>query len=340
MPEFNLIKVDGKPLQKLVEVISKGIGKLYEPKEIRKRADAKAYEIGVIEKAKAKATAESKEIEQDYLDRIEKRIIHRELKKQDNLNSINYIAAEQLQNEDTVSDEPVDEDWATRFFNIAEDISNEEMQNLWGRILAGEVKQPGSYSLRTLDLLKNLNKREAECFMKVGQLAFTSSGTSFIINFNREKLLEEKYKLTFGDRLLLEELDLLTANDLTFRMVAATDRNQQAVFKIGDTVVVAEREKGTPEQTIAVLVFTKIAQELLELLNFSPELDNIQLLASKIRRDGVKIKFAKIIQTMETKFRHTGLIDVPLTEEEQKKEEEKRKQEEEQQKQKEQKEKK
>jgi uncharacterized repeat protein (TIGR03899 family) len=325
MTDFNLIKVDGKPLRKLVDVISNGIGKLYEPTEIRKRADAKAYEIVVIEKAKAKALGESKEIEQDYLDRIEERRIHRELKKQENLDKINYIAAEQLKNEQTVSDEPVDDDWTTRFFNIAEDISNEEMQSLWGRILAGEVKKPGSYSLRTLELLKNLSKLDAECFMKFGQLSFTSSGISFILNFKDEKLLEDKYNLTFADRLLLEELDLLTANDLSFNMVAATDKDLQTGFKIGDTIIVAERKKGTPKQTIIVLVFTKIGQELLELLEFSPDLDYVQLLASKIRRDGVTVKYAKFLQMKSTQLRHTGLIEVPLTEEEQKQEEEKRK---------------
>lgn len=31
MPEFNLIKLEGKPLEKLIEVISNGIGTLYKP---------------------------------------------------------------------------------------------------------------------------------------------------------------------------------------------------------------------------------------------------------------------------------------------------------------------
>lgn len=54
MPEFNLIKLEGKPFEKLIEVISNGIGTLYKPRSIRKEADAKAYEIGIIESAKQK----------------------------------------------------------------------------------------------------------------------------------------------------------------------------------------------------------------------------------------------------------------------------------------------
>jgi hypothetical protein len=50
------------------------------------------------------------------------------------------IATEELKKENDVSDTPVDEDWIVRFFNVVEDISDEMMQQLWGRILAGEVK--------------------------------------------------------------------------------------------------------------------------------------------------------------------------------------------------------
>ena len=87
--EINMIKIEGKPLEKLIDVISKGIGKLYEPKGTRKAADAKAYEIEIIERAKAKALSSSKEIEQDLLDRMEERIIYREVKKQKNLDKVN-----------------------------------------------------------------------------------------------------------------------------------------------------------------------------------------------------------------------------------------------------------
>lgn len=39
------------PFTKLIEVVSDGIGTLYPPRHIRKGADARAYEIGTIEKA-------------------------------------------------------------------------------------------------------------------------------------------------------------------------------------------------------------------------------------------------------------------------------------------------
>ena len=120
MADFSLIKIEGKPLEKLIEVISKGIGTIYKPRAIRKEAEAKAYEIELIERAKSKALAEGKEIEVETIDRIQERFLHKELRKQKNIDNISQIAAQQLSQEETVSEEQVDEDWTTRFFNIAE----------------------------------------------------------------------------------------------------------------------------------------------------------------------------------------------------------------------------
>ena len=68
MSNFNLINVDGKPLEKLLDVISKGVGVLYKPKEIRRNADAKAYEVKVIAKAETNAKIDSAELDQQYIE--------------------------------------------------------------------------------------------------------------------------------------------------------------------------------------------------------------------------------------------------------------------------------
>ncbi|PIB28125.1 hypothetical protein BFP78_15710 [Gaetbulibacter sp. 5U11] len=317
MPEINLIKLDGKPFEKLIEVISNGIGTLYRPRSIRKDADAKAYEIGIIESAKSKALAEGKESEAETYIRIQERLLFTEVERQKNIDNVVEIAAEQLGQEKNVSEEPVNKDWSKRFFNIVEDVSDEEMQSIWGRILAGEIKNPESYSLRTLEVLKNLSKKEAETFMKFASLAINSSGVSFILNFKNEKLLEENYKLNFGDRLLLEELGFLTANDLQFKILATKEQKSQVYFVIGNSIILLEKPENQPEQQLQVLVFTKIGKELLKLINSSANIDYIQLLASKIRKENYNIKHGVILQRFDNgSVNHTHLIDVPLTEQE------------------------
>lgn len=326
-----------KPLKKLIEVVSQGIGALSKPYLIRKTADAKAYEIKVIAESiknnqdslkqigyneeKLSLTSldsESLKNELTLEERTQKRIEFKEQKRQKNVESITQKAAQNLESENIVSEEPVDEDWTSRFFSYAEDISNDEMQELWGRILAGEVKQPNSYSLRTLDIIRNLSKSEAEVFMKFAALAIIGNGVSFILNFKSEKLMEDTYKITFGDRLLLEELGFLTANDLQYKLLKTENQKAQIVFTIGNTIVVHEKQANKSEQQIQVLVFTKIGQELLKLVQRSPSLDYVQLFATKLNRQNGTIKYAGILERLANgQIKHTGLIDVPLTDIEQ-----------------------
>lgn len=68
---------------------------------------------------------------------------------------------------------PLDEDWQTRFYRYASDISTEQGQMLWAKLLAGEIRQPGSFSLQALDILRNLTKENAEHLKFASQYMFT-----------------------------------------------------------------------------------------------------------------------------------------------------------------------
>lgn len=331
------------PVDKLIEILVKTVGRVSKPYFDRKDIDTRAYEIKKLAEARVEemkivsqavrsnflltggieykndsvSISSPKEeikslVEPSIEQRVQDRVSYQEIKKQLNLESITSFAVDELRNEEPVTDQPVEEDWANRFFKIAEEISNEEMQALWGRILAGEIKRPKSYSLRTLEVLKNLTKNEAEVFLKFGELSITSAKISFIINFIGEKLLEEKYKLNLNERLLLEELGLVSSSDLEFYMEAKLDSDATTVFKIGTTCVVADRKKGTPKQAFSVLVFTKIGQELLQLIKYTPELDYVQLLASRIRYEGVTVRYGQILKEEGGNISYSSLTDVPL----------------------------
>lgn len=60
--------------------------------------------------------------------------------------------------------EKVSESFLSRWKSEARQVSEESAQALWGRILSEEVNAPNSISLRTLDVLRNLTKLEAESF--------------------------------------------------------------------------------------------------------------------------------------------------------------------------------
>lgn len=163
-PLVNLDRLS-EPLTKLVEVISSGIGAIYEPVGIVRRAKAEA-KAAVI---RAESAGEIASIER----RIAARIEHREALRQENIERVASIAASELP--ENVSSEPVDLDWTTQFVNHAQDVSDEDMQVLWGRILAGEVADPGTYSKRTIGFLRTLEKWEAQAFTEFCACALLDS---------------------------------------------------------------------------------------------------------------------------------------------------------------------
>ena len=63
-----------------------------------------------------------------------------------------------------VDDAEPDHDWTARFFDDVQDVLSEQLQELWAKVLKGEVERPGRTSLRTLDILKNFDARTAELF--------------------------------------------------------------------------------------------------------------------------------------------------------------------------------
>ena len=310
MIEFKDIAGLSKPLKRLIEVVAEGIGGVSRPILTRKNADAKAYEIRAI----AKAIAESQKLlcpvtydagqiviesgqDKDALQlpeaSLDKRVISRmayqEAKRQSNLERITQYAAEDFGGTEEMGPDRPDSDWTARFFRIAEDITTEQMQALWGKVLAGEVKRPGSFSLRTLDILKNLTQKEAETFVRVARIAFFSGGEAFVPNPDREKFIKKHFGISFNDLFLLREIGLLAPIDLVFSL-PPMEKGAQSLFTCGSTCVIVYRPAGTPEQSVTAVIFTEIGKQLHQLVEREPADEQyIEKFVSFFQREGVVV---------------------------------------------------
>lgn len=105
------------------------------------------------------------------------------------------FAAEQITNIDSqpAGGEKVDFDWLMRFFDSVGNVSNEELQKLWGKVLAGEMGQPGNCSLRTMDIIRNLSPKEAKVFDKLCQYVVKSGDCYFIFHNGFSGLTDENF---------------------------------------------------------------------------------------------------------------------------------------------------
>jgi len=78
-------------------------------------------------------------------------------------------------------------DWFLRFFECASNISNEDMQILWARILSGETYNRGSFSLRTMELLRNMSYEEALDLQWYSQFRVESPFNEIILLSSKEQ---------------------------------------------------------------------------------------------------------------------------------------------------------
>jgi hypothetical protein len=149
------------------------VGKLTEPitVAIKKISHALGWAVEPLQtvriaKAEVKARAILAEGDMDVADSIQQRttqrVLQEEALKQRNIESITLKALPQLR-EDSRPDH-VDNDWIANFFDRCKLISDEEFQDLWSRILAGEMNRPGAFSRRTLNLVSTMEKVDAQLF--------------------------------------------------------------------------------------------------------------------------------------------------------------------------------
>ncbi len=262
MPEFNLIKVDGKPIEKLLAIIHDCLGIYIDPTKTRKMADAKAYEIQVIEGAKTNAAVDRETTE--FVQRLENRVKAKEILKQHNLESVVHKTVENLAGKETVSPDPIEKDWLTRFFAITEDVSNNEMQELWAKILAGEIERPNSFSLRTLETLRNLNQYEASIFSSFCEFVFAGKGSGFAYyDFTKDLFLND-YGLTSKEIILLQELNLVSSTARSISIIVFPD--EPTILDYADKQIeISSANNGQITFYINACTLTTVGDELFKL---------------------------------------------------------------------------
>jgi Protein of unknown function (DUF2806) len=125
-----------------------------------------------------------------------------ERRKLENRAAVTKAALEDIDANPTAPDAPteIDDDWLNFFVRVSEEKSSEELQQLFGKILAGEIRRPGSFSLRTVQLMSTISKRDAEALSTLVSYALQGAILPFVIGDNG--------KPNEGERLLLVELGI------------------------------------------------------------------------------------------------------------------------------------
>lgn len=176
-----------QPVTKLIDVVAQGMGRLYSPVGtiLQAKADAVAEVIAAKNEFKLQDMRETRELER----RAVSRWLHVETERQANLEAIVEQAKKELP--ETVSETPVPKDWINHFFSSAQDISDADLQKLWGRILASEVDKPGQVGKRTVEVLKTMDRAEAHLFERMLSVSARRGGWFFLFEESAQRFLRK-----------------------------------------------------------------------------------------------------------------------------------------------------
>lgn len=321
---LEIAKVMTKPTMKLLDMCSNAIGTAYEPRHKRKMADATAYEINVVGEAMRNAadmpivyTQDGVAINSEDFNRLMQRagtrLVLQETIKQHNIESVVDHAYEILEKEDCCSTEPVEQGWINRFFDSVADVSDEDLQKLWGKILASEAKQPRSYSLRTLETLKNMSKYEAELFQKIIPY-IVKMGANLFLTSKTEIL--EKYGINYGDIINLDECGLINSSALISIKLTISDNEPIALHSNSRLVLLHRAESDEGSVSIGEFGLTSVGKELFDILEYISNDEYICDLAESIvtkqsKRVRATVHKINYIGTDSIDYEETALCEFP-----------------------------
>ena len=202
-----------------------------------------------------------------------------ETQKASNLQAVLNIALNVTINEQTSDN--LDPDWFFAFSTMAEEIYSPPMQELWGKIFAVEVARPGSFSLRTLQLLKTLTHRDAQVFNKAVNVASRRNNDTvprILVGYHKRKGLFSLLKrpvpeqinlanvgLSYPDLLSLQEMKLIYTSEIES---AEYNEGQQVTWRcVNENISLTSKTSGV---ALVYYKFTSVGSELYKLVTKSP----------------------------------------------------------------------
>ena len=254
-------------IEKLVETISNVTG--LTARGIRKNADAESY--AAIKKAETETEVQLLKLQGE--DKIAQYVLARNKQKVENVEEIASKAKQQFAPDEQVSEEPVEKDWMTRFLNIAEEVSDEDMQDIWARVLAGEIKKPKSYSFRTLEVLRNISKEEAQLLTKASNYLIGSI-----------YLCTEDFSLPLQEQIILDDIGVVCGESLT--ITYSITNNEKASIVLNRQNVMNIYGPNMTKVKLRIKKLTRAGQEIMGLVQEHDYIDYYKNLSTKIKSFG------------------------------------------------------
>ena len=205
-----------------------------------------------------------------------------EIGHQENLEAIGERASAILGNQPQMH-EP-DDDFVLRFHDDAQKVTNEQMRDLYARVLAGELARPGSIAVSTLEVLKRLDAETARLFQVWRSMSMRiESGTMFLLTLGLKPSDWEPFGLRYFDLLKLEELGLTLEFsavmnntlqiDMLFKEAHARGTSLLQLEYLNDVYYIAQSNgRSQGDKKLPLVLATNAGAELAQVV---PPLENV-----------------------------------------------------------------
>ena len=190
-------------------------------------------------------------------------------------------------------DKRTDLDWFNRYITLAEDVSNKTMQDLWAKILAGELSRPGSYSLKALKVFRDMSITDAKLLAKACSLAvkdqskknirivsgtYQQPGLFNFLNKDRQSYINlSHFGLNYADILSLADNHLLYQQESESSMIASGE-----TLNLNYNGVLLKLTGKKQNTAIQFYKFTPIGTELAHLISDKPNDDFLAMLKQQL----------------------------------------------------------
>jgi len=217
-------------------------------------------------------------------------------------------AEEELQKDSSEPphDSPQD-DWLLRWRECAAGVSSDELQQIWGKVLAGEIKSPGCFSLRTLEFLRNLSQAEAQAIERISPFVISN------VLYHGDNAMLEAEGVSFSDLLTMQELGVLAGVDGLGLDIAwksdATTSFQKALTCHG-ALILATAPDASKIIKLNVCSVTAIGRQVLSLGSFSPNARMVESVATAIKALGFDVQVGNYIRLAQDRIQPVNLKQI------------------------------
>lgn len=267
MSDITLIPDLTKPATTLIEKIADATGVLYEPRRIRKRAKAEAEAKITLAKADLEIT--------DLQRRAMTRFIQEEAKKQQNIEDIIDKAIPLL--EENSNPENIEADWIANFFDKCRIVSDEDMQTLWAKILAGEANMQSTFSKRTVNVFTYLEKSDAELFTEFLSFCIYFDENWRLITYDLDNVIFRNTNINVNNLIHLDSIGLVKfdedeMNDVFY--LTESYKSYETTFEYFGNLINAKPpslNSRSFKNMIGKARLTKTGKEFIQLCNSEPK---------------------------------------------------------------------